>query len=363
MTRKKKGNYFLSRHFFNFKGSGYFGISKKEENDLERIQKECESNEYILLYMPKHPLANKSGYVQQHRYIMELTLGRYLLPSEVVHHIDLDKTNNDINNLLLFNSQGDHIRFHNYGYPEKDIDDLIQSEAIVKTTDGSYTTSVIDGYKCICKFCGMSFFSKTKDARFCSRLCAYNARQGNELPEKSQLMDWLNAGYSKYKIMQMLEVTETTIDAYFTHYDIDYKPYKNRNKTSRELPLVKPDKLRNLKINIRNPKDLSIITTVKGMERLIDWLINNNYTSSPDTKDGRNVIRSRIYRGVYKKRATVYGFTMDSPNIISLMKRVKNEVTLPFATQEQYNKWVEQFYLIHHCKEIKMDVEKESEEQ
>ena len=43
----------------------------------------------------------KGEWVTQHRYNMEQYLGRKLLKSEIVHHIDMDKTNNNISNLWL----------------------------------------------------------------------------------------------------------------------------------------------------------------------------------------------------------------------------------------------------------------------
>lgn len=46
------------------------------------------------------------------RAVMASHLGRDLLTSEVVHHLDGDDMNNDINNLLLFVSQSEHLRFH-----------------------------------------------------------------------------------------------------------------------------------------------------------------------------------------------------------------------------------------------------------
>lgn len=42
---------------------------------------------------------------------MEQYIGRKLLPNEVVHHIDKDKTNNDISNLLLL-TQSEHSKLH-----------------------------------------------------------------------------------------------------------------------------------------------------------------------------------------------------------------------------------------------------------
>jgi hypothetical protein len=46
-----------------------------------------------------------------HRVVMEQHLGRPLLSTEIVHHIDNNKWNNDISNLEVM-SQADHIRLH-----------------------------------------------------------------------------------------------------------------------------------------------------------------------------------------------------------------------------------------------------------
>lgn len=62
-----------------------------------------------------------SGYIQitrgehkhrsQHVVIMEQRLGRHLLPDECVHHIDGNKSNNNISNLALLTVSG-HTRLH-----------------------------------------------------------------------------------------------------------------------------------------------------------------------------------------------------------------------------------------------------------
>ena len=49
--------------------------------------------------------------VYSHRLNMEKALGRKLLKTEIVHHIDCDKTNDDINNLLLC-SASEHKLLH-----------------------------------------------------------------------------------------------------------------------------------------------------------------------------------------------------------------------------------------------------------
>ena len=55
----------------------------------------------------------KDGYVLVHRKVAQDTIGRKLLPSEIVHHIDGDKTNNVPDNLLVCKSISEHREIHN----------------------------------------------------------------------------------------------------------------------------------------------------------------------------------------------------------------------------------------------------------
>ena len=48
-----------------------------------------------------------------HQVVMETWLGRPLVDGEAVHHIDGDKTNNDIDNLALMTLSG-HARLHRF---------------------------------------------------------------------------------------------------------------------------------------------------------------------------------------------------------------------------------------------------------
>lgn len=71
---------------------------------------------YWYCYHPTHPHATQARYVSEHRLVMEQVLQRYLSPSEVVHHIDRNRTNNAPENLMVFANNGAHLRHELAGH-------------------------------------------------------------------------------------------------------------------------------------------------------------------------------------------------------------------------------------------------------
>lgn len=84
----------------------------KKSADDRRLYTKKHSGGYVLVYVPDHPCADHTGYVLEHRIIVETKLGRYLTSEEIVHHKNGIKTDNDIDNLLVV-SKTEHAKIHN----------------------------------------------------------------------------------------------------------------------------------------------------------------------------------------------------------------------------------------------------------
>lgn len=95
---------FTKEHRKNLSKS-HIGLNAKEKHPNWNNGIQRRSNGYIAIRIGKHK------YQLIHRYIMERELGRKLKASEVVHHIDGDRTNNNIGNLEL-RERSEHQREH-----------------------------------------------------------------------------------------------------------------------------------------------------------------------------------------------------------------------------------------------------------
>lgn len=67
----------------------------------------------------------KGEQIREHIYVMEQYIGRKLNKDEAVHHIDFNKSNNDIKNLFLFETNSlhqlyhGHLKMHDYILPDE----------------------------------------------------------------------------------------------------------------------------------------------------------------------------------------------------------------------------------------------------
>lgn len=101
--------YFVKYNIDRRKGWEHFATNP-HNNPKWRGGKKTIKDGYVLVYCPEHPRAI-GKYVYEHHLVMEEYMGRYLRRGEVVHHIDGDKHNNSINNLMLMTAS-DHTKLH-----------------------------------------------------------------------------------------------------------------------------------------------------------------------------------------------------------------------------------------------------------
>lgn len=127
---------------------------------------------YRLIASPKHPFKDKQGYVREHRLIMELYIGRYLNPEEDVHHLNHDKTDNRIENLVLCANRSEHLKkFHRQGG--------------YRTWFKKGEPSTRKNGKIIeCNFCKKEFYvsaSLINKRIYCSLECKYKMMKGKKI--------------------------------------------------------------------------------------------------------------------------------------------------------------------------------------
>lgn len=67
---------------------------------------------YVRVWAPWSLEGRADGYALEHRLVMADAVGRPLADEEVVHHVNGDKADNRLENLMLFVNQSEHRRFH-----------------------------------------------------------------------------------------------------------------------------------------------------------------------------------------------------------------------------------------------------------
>ena len=155
-------------------------------------------NGYRLIYSPDHPSAmtskNWNGYVYEHIAVAEDFLGRKLSKDEVVHHLDLDRSNNRSENLIvLLRSQ--HSKIHAW----------IDKGAPIKETLKLNVSNSQEPKARILKYCFCGKILQAKEKSFCSESCKAFGSRKVVRPEKEQLkidisnLSWVAIG-EKYGV-------------------------------------------------------------------------------------------------------------------------------------------------------------------
>lgn len=89
---------------------------------------------YYGIWNPTHERADKQGYVYEHTLVVEKNTGTLPKNNEVIHHIDINKLNNDIENLYVCDNKK-HLEIH------RSIENLIKTlleREIIIFNNGKY---------------------------------------------------------------------------------------------------------------------------------------------------------------------------------------------------------------------------------
>jgi len=102
---------------------------------------------YIYFIDKDHPIANSSDRVLMHRHVASIAAGRWVLPTEDVHHKNRIRSDNSPENLQIL-TKAEHTALHNLE------DSGIESIKLIN-----------------CRYCEKEFLPKEKNIVFCSIAC------------------------------------------------------------------------------------------------------------------------------------------------------------------------------------------------
>lgn len=105
-------------HYQRLRSTGDVGGAQKKDMSGENNTKwrggrvrGGQNGRYWMIFSPGHPNASLTGYVLEHRLIVEESLYRYLYKDEIVHHINHDPSDNRLENLEV-TTRVEHARHH-----------------------------------------------------------------------------------------------------------------------------------------------------------------------------------------------------------------------------------------------------------
>lgn len=164
------------------------------------------NNGYIRIYMPEHINSDENGLIYEHQLMAEKKIGRSLKEEEVVHHIDENKTNNSLSNLIVFASNSDHVAFHRNGTYTLDEDGIAHCEAKSKNEN-------------TCLLCGKSIYWTSN---YCEK-CGYIVqRKVINRPSREKLKELIRS-MPFIKIASLYEVSDNTIRKWCKTEGLPYK--------------------------------------------------------------------------------------------------------------------------------------------
>ncbi len=172
----------------------------------------CKKNGRDVIYYPEHPRSHSDGTVYVHIIQAENMLKRFLKPNEIVHHIDFNKNNNDINNLWVFGDNKDHCNYHA----------AIKNnlEYILKKEQGVYYCKLLEERRIICPICHQR---KSKRAKICINCRKTFLKENNKRPNKERLKkEIIESNGIFVKVASNFNVSSGTIKKWCKYYGLPH---------------------------------------------------------------------------------------------------------------------------------------------
>lgn len=185
-------------------------ITKYNAENNDEYKNFVFSGNYLAIYKPSHQKARKDGYVYIHQLQAEKKLNRNLKDGECVHHIDENKYNNDIDNLIVFKTIADHIGFHKGDQIHKENDVWVAEINTLATTSHGARMN-----KCPC--CGKL---KSFNANMC--FDCHSKEKAKNIPSRENL-ERLIIELSMTKIGKLYNVSDNAVRKWCVKYGLPYK--------------------------------------------------------------------------------------------------------------------------------------------
>ena len=107
LPKREKQKFFIQCYF-----CGATKRVSKHQMDKNKLHF-CSSIHYQF-FIQKNKIQKNTGTLHASTYRKHARKIMNALPHQIVHHIDGDEANNDPSNLLLFDSNKDHVKFHHF---------------------------------------------------------------------------------------------------------------------------------------------------------------------------------------------------------------------------------------------------------
>lgn len=175
-------------------------LKHNKENDNE-YSNFVFTGKYLAVQRPAHHKARIDGYVYIHQLQAEKKLGRQLNKRECVHHIDENKYNNALDNIMVFKTKSDHAAFHSGC--DIYLDGDVWAAKIHKNS--------------ICPICNIN--TKDNHAKMC--ISCYLKEKSSNIPSKEILAD-LILKYPMIQVGKMYDVSSNSVKKWCKKYGLPF---------------------------------------------------------------------------------------------------------------------------------------------